>query len=428
MTKDVIELTLPLEQVRPEQGLCWILDLPPEIDGGDNLDNPAHSELQLFEDDQPLGPAHSDHSRIRLVGGGLYSHWKRCLYFSTSDSTSPIASGRQYRIRAARHPGSTDTEPNERGGSLLATLAPALRGVAKHMSLDLLATSPGSVEQRIEMLESKVEYLLDELYSAKSQLRHLAPMVGVLEKVQKYQISTFDFQWGHLPYHDAFLSNPEWQQKAADDLCARLERPREWLHGKRVLDCGCGPGRHCWAFASLGAAVTAFDTSPIAVQTARRETQDFACVTIEQRSILDPLPYPPDFDLVWSYGVVHCTGDTYRALSNIASRVRPGGMLYFMVYPEPERTNMEAYRYYHEVYVLRQLSRHLSLEQKAELLKGLQGERWALSWFDAISSEINDLYTMEELSQMLGWLGFSDIRRTMPQEHSLNVTAIRQDG
>ena len=103
-------------------------------------------------------------------------------------------------------------------------------------------------------------------------------------------------------------------------------------------------------------------------------------------------------------------------------------MLYFMVYPEPERTNIDAYRYYHEVYVLRQLSRHLNLEQKAELLKGLQGERWALSWFDAVSSEINDLYTMEELSQMLGWLGFCDIRRTMPQEHSLNVTAIRQVG
>ena len=66
--------------------------------------------------------------------------------------------------------------------------------------------------------------------------------------------------------------------------------------------------------------------------------------------------------------------------------MRPGGLIYFMVYPEPERTNIDAYRYYHEVYVLRQLTRHLSFELKAELLKQVQGERWALSWFDAISS------------------------------------------
>ena len=297
----MIELTLAPDHVRPEQGLCWTLDLPPEVSLGDNLDNPARSDLQLFEDGRPLGPAHADHSRIRLVGGEPYSHWKRCLYFSTSDNAPPVASGRRYWVRTTKGPASRDTEFSERGRSLLESLAPELRRVGKSMSLDMLATFPGSVEQRVEMLESKVEYLLDELYSAKSLLRYLAPMAEVLAKVQKYQISTFDFQWGRLPYHDAFLSNPEWRDKAADDLCARLDRPREWLRGKKVLDCGCGPGRHCWAFATLGALVTAFDTSPIAVQAARRETQNFAGVTIEQRNILDSLPYPPS--LTW-FGVM----------------------------------------------------------------------------------------------------------------------------
>ena len=71
--------------------------------------------------------------------------------------------------------------------------------------------------------------------------------------MRSYQVATFDFQWAHLPYHDAFLSNPEWHHKAADDLCARLDRPPEWLREKNVLDCGCGPGWHTWTFASLGA-------------------------------------------------------------------------------------------------------------------------------------------------------------------------------
>jgi SAM-dependent methyltransferase len=426
--EDAIELTLAAHQARPEQGLCWTLELPAEIAIGDDLDNPARSDLQLLEGGKLLGPGHADHNRIRLIGGGMYSHWQHQLYFSTSDNSSPVSSGREYRIRAARNPGSAGAKPIERGASRIERVEARLRRAAPGMSIDLLAPISGSLEQRVEMLERKVEYLLDELYLAKSQLRHLMPSSEAMARLKKYQIGTFDFQWQHLPYHDAFLSNPAWREKAADDLCARLDRPREWLRGKKVLDCGCGPGRHAWAFAVLGASVTAFDTSTSAVEAARRELGDFAGVCIEQRNILDPLPYAADFDVVWCYGVVHCTGDTYRALSNIATCVRPGGMLYLMVYPEPERTNVDAYRYYHEVYVVRQLTRNLSFAEKAELLKEMQGERWALSWFDAISSEINDLYTMEELTQMLRWLGFGDVRRTMPHEHSLNVTAIRQTG
>ena len=430
MLDDAVELAIDPRQARPDQGFCWIVDLPAQAAHGDDLDNPARSELQLFEDSTPLGPAHADHHRIRVVGGGLYSHWKRQLYFSTSDNIAPAASRRKIRVRVPRivADGNSDTGSAERNPSLIDAIAPQLRQLAQGMSLDMLAKGPTSSEQRIEILERKVEYLLDELYAAKSQLRHLTPMSQTLGKLRSYQISTFDFQWSHLPYHDAFLSNPEWRHKAADDLCARLDRPPEWLRDKSVLDCGCGPGRHTWTFASLGARVTAFDTSDAAVEMARRETGMFDRVTIERRSILDALPYGPEFDLVWCYGVIHHTGDAYRALANIAACVRPGGLIYLMVYPEPERTNADAYRYYHEVYVLRRLTRHLTFEQKAELLKHVQGERWALSWFDAISSEINDLFTMEELTQMLTWLGFSDIRRTMPHEHSLNVTAIRRNG
>jgi SAM-dependent methyltransferase len=426
--EDPIEFVLAADQARPEDGLCWTAELPAEVAAGDDLDNPLRSDLQLFEDGKPLGPGHADHNRIRLVGGGMYSHWGSQLYFSTSDNSSPALSGREYRIRAARNHDGAGRDPVERSASLIERLDSKLRRAAPGMSIDLLTPISGSLERRVEMLERKVEYLLDELYSAKSQLRHLMPSSTAADRLRKYQIGSFDFQWRHLPYHDAFLSNPAWRDKAADDICARLERPREWLRDKRVLDCGCGPGRHAWAFAVLGARVTAFDTSTSAVEAARRELRDFAGVRIEQRNILDPLPYGSNFDVVWCYGVVHCTGDTYRALSNIAACVRPGGVLYLMVYPEPERTNIDAYRYYHEVYVLRQLTRNLSFPEKAELLKELQGERWALSWFDAISSEVNDLYSMEELTQMLCWLGFGEVRRTMPQEHSLNVTAVRQTG
>jgi 2-polyprenyl-3-methyl-5-hydroxy-6-metoxy-1,4-benzoquinol methylase len=200
---------------------------------------------------------------------------------------------------------------------------------------------------------------------------------------------------------------------------------RPGVAGKRVLDCGCGPGRHTWALAHLGAQVTAFDMSDSGLAEAKRECANYPTAIIEKRNILEPLPYSTDFDIVWSYGVIQHTGDTYGALSNIARHVRPGGLIYLMVYPEPERTNFDSYRYYHEVYAIRRLTDHLDLRKKAEVMKLIQGDRRALSWFDAISSRINDLYTFEEASELLLSLGFVDVKRTMPEEHSLNVVATR---
>lgn len=92
---------------------------------------------------------------------------------------------------------------------------------------------------------------------------------------------------------------------------------------------------------------------------------------------------------------VHCTGDTVGALPNIAQ------------------------------YVLRRLLKNLPFDKKAEVLKLVQGERWALSWFDAISSEVNDPYTFEELEHIVRGLGYKDVRQTMPQEQSINVVATR---
>jgi SAM-dependent methyltransferase len=252
------------------------------------------------------------------------------------------------------------------------------------------------------------------------------PESEMLDALHQKQIETFNFQWRRLPYQYDFLSNPEWRGKVAENLCWRLERGAEWFAGKKVLDCGCGPGRHSWTFASLCARVTAFDTSENGLASARKECEAFPSVTIESHDILNPLPFPRDYDLVWSYGVLHCTGDTFGGLRNIAKHVRPGGMLYFMVYAEPGRKEISEYAYYHEVMAMRQALISASLEERAEILSLVEGEKKALGWFDAISSQVNYLYTIEELFQMLDHLGFEDIRRTVPEERNHNVTTIKK--
>lgn len=427
-----ISLDIDVTRIVPNKLNCWAFTLPTELGQGDTIDDPHLSDLVLYEDGRPLGPAHADHSRIRLLGRGLYSHWHGDLYFSTSDNSDPRENGRVYRFEATPRPDRKPATVTRQSGAgeeplfpKLSAMDAALRKIAT--SADLLHDPAGDAAiERMRLLEAKVEYLLDELYTAKSQLRRLLPGSQLQEELSAYQVSSFNFQWHSLPYHDAFLTNPAWREKAAPDVAARLGVDVSWFKGKKILDCGCGPGRHAWTFSSLGAHVTAFDLADSAVAAAREACADYPGTRVFKHSILAEIPEPNDFDLVWSYGVVHNSGDAYGALKNIARHAKPGGLLYFMVYPEPERTNLTAYRYYHEIYVMRQILKNLSFDAKAEVLKAIQGERWAMSWFDAISSEVNDLYTFEELESIVRGLGFGDVRRTMPQEQSINVVAVRR--
>jgi hypothetical protein len=61
-------------------------------------DQEGSSILILLEDGLPLAAPHSAHDEIRRLGRGRYSHWGRCVYFSTSDNTDPRKNGRVYRL------------------------------------------------------------------------------------------------------------------------------------------------------------------------------------------------------------------------------------------------------------------------------------------------------------------------------------------
>ena len=52
-----------------------------------------------------------------------------------------------------------------------------------------------------------------------------------------------------------------------------------------------------------------------------------------ERSIFDPqIESMGSFDFVYSWGVLHHTGDMYRALRGAAGRVAPGGRFLFALY------------------------------------------------------------------------------------------------
>jgi SAM-dependent methyltransferase len=109
------------------------------------------------------------------------------------------------------------------------------------------------------------------------------------------------------------------------------------LKGKRFLDIGCGSGLHALAALRLGAAeVVAVDIDPDSVATSRKMLEANAPGQqwrVLEKSVFDLSPDALGaFDVVYSWGVLHHTGDMYRALRTAAGLVVPGGEFTFALY------------------------------------------------------------------------------------------------
>ena len=110
------------------------------------------------------------------------------------------------------------------------------------------------------------------------------------------------------------------------------------LAGLSFLDIGSGSGLFSLAARRLGARVRSFDFDPRSVactaELRRRYFPGDADWEIDEGSALDEnfVRSLGHFDVVYSWGVLHHTGDMWRALANAALPVRPGGKLFVAIY------------------------------------------------------------------------------------------------
>lgn len=152
-----------------------------------------------------------------------------------------------------------------------------------------------------------------------------------------------------------FAFGKNWQNflSVVDD--ERLEQARismqamlqeDSLAGQSFLDIGCGSGLFSLVAAELGAEPVHsfdfdFDSVMCGEDLRRRHGLDKAEWTVEQGDVLDRgyVDSLDKADIVYSWGVLHHTGNLFQALENAASLVAPGGRLCVAIYNDQGRSS-----------------------------------------------------------------------------------------
>lgn len=160
--------------------------------------------------------------------------------------------------------------------------------------------------------------------------------IDIYDSIQDY--------WNRQPCNIRHGSSPVGTREFFDEVTTKRYRAEPhgldfagfhlW-RGRRVLEIGCGIGTDAEQFARHGAVYTGIDISASSIDLCRQrfdvqELEGTFCVG--SVTDLDFLRDLGEFDLVYSYGVLHHFPGMQQHLNNIAEVLIPDGELRFMVY------------------------------------------------------------------------------------------------
>ncbi len=149
------------------------------------------------------------------------------------------------------------------------------------------------------------------------------------------QSTDFDFGQNWASYTDKVIDE---KRIAAAVESLQMLLADESLPGRSFLDVGCGTGMFSAAAARMGARpILGIDVNPRCVEVSRRNQKTYAAqadTRFETVSILDAdrISRLDRFDVVYAWGSLHHTGKMWEAITNTASRVKPGGTFILAIY------------------------------------------------------------------------------------------------
>jgi SAM-dependent methyltransferase len=156
---------------------------------------------------------------------------------------------------------------------------------------------------------------------------------------QKKRVRDF---WEEEPCGAEHAATPE----GSPEFFAEVERTRDeldpYIHrfadfegarGKRLLEIGVGLGTDFIRFVRAGATATGVDLTEHAVELVRRRLALESLEAEVRTADAEALPFDDaSFDRVYSWGVVHHTPDTGKAIDEAIRVLQPGGTLCVMLY------------------------------------------------------------------------------------------------
>jgi 2-polyprenyl-6-hydroxyphenyl methylase/3-demethylubiquinone-9 3-methyltransferase len=173
------------------------------------------------------------------------------------------------------------------------------------------------------------------------------------------------------------------------------------FRGKSFLDIGSGSGLFSLAARNLGARVVSFDYDTDSVKRPDDDSWKIGQGDVLDRSYMCGLG---QFDIVYSWGVLHHTGEMWNAIDNAAQRVAPGGHLFIALYNDQRWLSkywLRVKQYYnsniisrvaivvvHAPYFLaRSFARYL-LFPKSKLQRGMDMWRDVIDWLGGYPFEV----------------------------------------
>ncbi len=280
-------------------------------------------------------------------------------------------------------------------------------------------------------LKEKFKYELTNFetssFNLDKMIRNIRKLKVKIRKINLYAkfynntqtMDSFDFQWENIPVGKSLLSDFNFRKNITSYITNFTKLNKKWFNNKSVLDIGCGNGRFSYGFALLKTKLTIFDQSQNAIKNAKKNLKNFNVKAV-QGDILKTKSLPKaKYDFIWSFGVVHHTGNTYLALKNIKKLLKNKGFLFLMIYGEPE-SNIEYYEINMYNY-LRQKTKNLSNYEKYLFIKNKFHSKLVHGYFDAVSPNINELYSLTEIEYLLLKLNFRNIQKVNPLNRNHHI-------
>lgn len=188
----------------------------------------------------------------------------------------------------------------------------------------------------------------------------------------------------------AFFEALDARRYTLEPFIGAYARFEAW-RGRRVLEIGCGAGGDLARFARAGAIVTGIDLSPRSLALTRRRFELAGLEADLRVADAEALPFPDgSFDLVYSWGVLHHTPDTPRAVREVGRVLVPGGRACVMLYHRRSLFALGAWVRY-------------------ALLRGRPWESVAAVLAGHVESPGTKAYTVAESRRLFAQAGLADI-------------------